>query len=297
VSAAFEPFSLDQLTIFLAVVEERGFSAAARRLGRVQSAVSHSVATLETILGAELFDRTRRPLALTEAGRRLAAEARLVLTQARELRSVAAAMAEGTEAQLAVAVDLLYPRDRLATALADFHATFPAVPLRLDGELLAGVTERVAAGDADLAIANLGESQNAPGFDVRPAGTVELWGVCATDHPLAKEPAPQRADRLQHATQIVLSERRAHSDDRGVLASRTWRVTDLAMKTALIEAGVGWGNLPVELAVPAIDAGRLHRLLPEPWLEGRYLVPLHTIVPTDRPLGPAGTWLRERLVL
>ncbi len=255
------------------------------------------MATLERTLGAELFDRSHRPLELTEAGQRLAGEARLVLSQARELRSVAAAMAEGTEAQLALAVDVLYPGMRLAAVLADFHATFPAVPLRLDSELLAGVTDRIEAGEADLAVANLGESQNAPGFDVRPAGSVELWGVCAPGHPLAAEPAPQRADRLQQATQIVLSERKARSDDRGVLASRTWRVTDLAMKTALLETGIGWGNLPVELARPAIDAGRLHRLHPEPWLEGRYVVPLHTIVPTDRPLGPAGAWLRERLVL
>lgn len=293
--STFEPFSLDQLTIFLAVVDERGFSAAARSLGRVQSAVSHSVATLEKTLGAELFDRSHRPLALTEAGRRLAAEARLVLTQARELRAVASAIGEGTEARLSIAVDQLYPRAELARALAEFHGAFPAVLLRVDTELLAEVVERIEAGDAELAIANMGETQNAPGFDVQPVGSVELWGVCAKGHPLASEPAPQRADRLQHAVQVVLSERTATSGDRGVLAPRTWRVTDLTMKTALIEAGVGWGNLPVELAEPAIQAGRLHRLHPAPWLEGHYRVPLHSIVRSDRPLGPAGTWLRGRL--
>ncbi|MBO6935314.1 MAG: LysR family transcriptional regulator [Deltaproteobacteria bacterium] len=295
--STFEPFSLDQLTIFLAVVEERGFSAAARTLGRVQSAVSHSVASLEQTLGTELFDRSHRPLELTEAGRRLAAEARIVLAQARELRSVASAISGGTEARLSITVDALYPRPALARALAEFHDAFPAVLLRVDTELLDQVIARIESGESELAIANMGETQNAPGFDVQPVGSVELWGVCASGHPLASEPAPQRADRLQQAVQVVLSERTASSDDRGVLASRTWRVTDLQTKAALIEAGIGWGNLPADLAEPAIAAGRLHRLHPAPWLDGHYRVPLHSIVRSDRPIGPAGAWLRERLVL
>lgn len=292
----FEPFTLDQITVFLAVVEHGGFSAAARELGRVQSAVSHSVATLEQTLGASLFDRARRPPSLTDAGRRLAAEARLVLAQAREMRHVAGAIREGLEPHLTLVVDPLYPTSALADACRAFHAEHPSVSLRIHTELLDEALALVRDGVADLGVCNLGESYE-PALAVLPAGSVRLLPVCAPDHPLAEEPPPQRADRLQRHTQIVLSERAAHSEDRGVLAPRTWRVTDLETKIRLLVAGVGWGSAPEDSVAGLLAHGELVRLAPEPWLEGRHDVLLHTVVRADRPLGPAGSWLRQRLQL
>ncbi|MFD6094689.1 LysR family transcriptional regulator [Nocardiopsis flavescens] len=76
------PFSAlrpDSLTAFLAVVDEGSFIAAADRLGHPQSRVSQHVAALETTTGTQLFDRTRRPVEVTDAGQAMAAQARLIL--------------------------------------------------------------------------------------------------------------------------------------------------------------------------------------------------------------------------
>src|SRR5258706_5134136 len=61
--------TIDQLKVFLSVVEAGSFAAAGRRLGRATSAISYTVANLEAQLGVTLFDReqTRKPT-LTEAG-------------------------------------------------------------------------------------------------------------------------------------------------------------------------------------------------------------------------------------
>src|SRR5258707_4674257 len=61
--------TIDQLKVFLSVVEAGSFTAAGRRLGRATSAISYTVANLETQLGVTLFNReqTRKPT-LTEAG-------------------------------------------------------------------------------------------------------------------------------------------------------------------------------------------------------------------------------------
>jgi DNA-binding transcriptional LysR family regulator len=292
----FEPITLDQLTVFLAVLEHGGFSAAARELGRVQSAISHSVTSLEKTLGTTLFDRRSRPPVPTDAGQRLAAEARLVLAQARELRQVAGAMREGLEPELAVAIDSLYPVDALAQTLHAFHQTFPTVALRVYTDLLGDALHLVREGVAELGVCNLVEVHDAA-LTVLPAGRVALVPVCSPMHPLAKEPAPQRADRLQHHTQVVLSERTLGTDDHGVLAARTWRVTDLTTKVRLLIAGVGWGNAPLDLIADSLSRGELVRLQPEPWLQGRQDIILHTVVRTDRPLGPAGSWLRRHLSL
>lgn len=65
------PLDLAHLRAFHAVVQAGGFSAAARRLHRTQSAVSHAVRKLETSAKVRLLDRRGREVRLTEAGRRL----------------------------------------------------------------------------------------------------------------------------------------------------------------------------------------------------------------------------------
>ena len=67
--------TINQLRTFVAVCDEGSFSAAARRLRRAQSAVSHAVAALEAALLVELFERDARRTALTAAGRSLLPDA------------------------------------------------------------------------------------------------------------------------------------------------------------------------------------------------------------------------------
>ena len=71
--------TLDQLRVFLTVVEVGSFAGAARKLHRATSVVSYSIANLEMQLGVSLFDRktTRKPQ-LTDAGRTVLAEARTI---------------------------------------------------------------------------------------------------------------------------------------------------------------------------------------------------------------------------
>src|SRR5215469_13230471 len=71
--------TLDQLRIFLTIVDTGSFAAAARSLNRANSVISYAIANLEAQLGFPLFDResTRKPQ-LTAAGRSILAEARTV---------------------------------------------------------------------------------------------------------------------------------------------------------------------------------------------------------------------------
>ena len=89
--------TLDQMRVLIAVAEEGSFSAAARRLGRVQSAVSQAMQTLEENLRLTLFDRSGKTPALTEAGRMVLNDARQVVQRAEALRTHAEAVAGGTE--------------------------------------------------------------------------------------------------------------------------------------------------------------------------------------------------------
>lgn len=291
----FEIVSLDQLTMFLAVVETGTFSAAGRSLGRVQSAVSHAVAALESSIGVKLFDRSGREPKLTDAGRRLVGEARLVLSQVRSFQQQANELHGGVEPELDLVLDTLFPRARLVSALTAFHQAFPLVTVRVHVALLDEAVGRVLRGEVDFGVCNIVSGVSDP-IVARPLTEVVLVPVCALDHPLARTSAPQPVDALRKATQIVLAEGSARGTaDQGVLSTRTWRVADLETKLALLLAGVGWGSLPRDLVDEHVDAGRLVRLRPEPWAHEGHVIRLFHLVRADHPLGPAGRWLTDAL--
>jgi DNA-binding transcriptional LysR family regulator len=102
--------SLDQLKVFLTVVETGSFAAAGRQIGRATSAVSYTIANLELQLGVQLFDReqTRRPT-LTEAGKAVLSDARTLSAGMDNLRAKVTRLLEGLEAELTLVVDVNLP--------------------------------------------------------------------------------------------------------------------------------------------------------------------------------------------
>lgn len=286
--------SLDQLAIFLAVVDEGSFNAAARKLGRAVSAISYGISTLEGQLGLALFNRegSRRPV-LTEGGKAVLAHARGVSDEVDALVAGVRALAQGMETELSLAVDVMCPLDTLAGVLHDFQLAFPTVELRLYVEGLGGVAQLMLDGRAELAVAGqLVEGQ--PLLEFVRLGDVLLIPVAAPFHPLARmgQIAPGAVRRYR---QLVLTDRSPLTSGRdfGVLGNRTWRLGDLGAKHALLLEGVGWGNMPQHMVANDLAAGRLVALdVPE----GRGTAyALSAAWRKDCPPGPARTWMLEAL--
>src|SRR5438270_9367719 len=95
--------TLDQLRVIVTVSDAGSFSAAGRMLGRVQSAISQTVRTLEDTQGVEVFDRSRQKPSLTPVGRVLVDQARLVLASAGRFEAIAAGTRRGLEPALTLA--------------------------------------------------------------------------------------------------------------------------------------------------------------------------------------------------
>jgi len=281
--------SLDQLQVFLTVVETGSFAAAGRKLGRATSAVSYAIATLEQQLGVQLFDRdrTRKPT-LTKVGISVLAEARTVSMGVDSLRAKVRGMLAGLEAEVALVVDVMLPTERLVDAMRAFEREFPTVALRLHVEALGAVTQLVVSGVAHIGIS--GPMQmDTQSLEQIKIGSVDLVPVAAPGHPLAAGPNAPGAARSH--IQLVLSDRSTLTEgqDFGVLSVRSWRLADLGAKHALLLAGIGWGNMPEPMVRDDLAAGRLRRLdLPE-WSGGFYA--MQAIYRTDTPPGPAAAWL------
>lgn len=287
--------TLDQLRIFLAVVDEGSFTRAARKLGRAVSVVSYGIGSLEGQLSVTLFQRegSRRP-ALTDAGRALLADARAVSDEADGLVARARGIRQGLETEVSLAVDVMLPSSTLASVLRNFQEVFPTVNLRLHVEALGAVTALVLDRRADLAIAGP-DIIDLPELQRREVGSVELVPVASPSHPLAMLDDIPPGETRKHL-QLVLTDRSPLTEGRefSVLSPRTWRLADLGAKHALLLEGIGWGNMPRHMVTKDLAAGRLVPLcLPEA-TQIRYL--LHALWRNDSLPGPATTWMLEALV-
>lgn len=286
--------TLDQLRAFVAVVDEGSFSAAARKLRRVQSAISAAVANLEGQLGFPVFDRRTKVPKLNDAGRSVLVAARRVLGEVDALSELTTSIAGGVEPMVSLCVDALLPLEVLLGVCAGFAREFPSVVLRVDTEVLSAVTAKVLAGTATVGV--VAPPGLAPGFERRALASVQLLPVVAAAHPLAAEKRPIPTARLAEFVQIVLSERGERGlPDQGVLSTRTWRVADLETKHAMLLAGLGWGNLPEHVVRDDLRRRRLVVIRPAASDAAAERLPLYAICRPGVAAGPAHRWVLAEL--
>lgn len=288
--------SLDHLRILVAIADAGSFSAAGRKLGRAQSAISQAMATLEDVQGVTLFDRAGFRPVLTDGGRVLVGQARTVLSGAARFEVLAAGMREGLESELAVAIDPLVPTAAFIDSLHALRAAFPCLPVSFSTEGLGGAERRLRRGDAALALCIL-----LPGVPedmvALPLLGVNLIPVVSPEHPLAMlERAATRADLDEHV-QLVLSDPSApDGPSHGVIGVRVWRFVELGRRLDFLLAGFGWCRMPEHLVSPHIAEGRLVPLtIEDDPARASGPLTIHAARMRDRALGRAGEWLLGNL--
>jgi len=122
---------LRQLRYFVTVAEELHFGHAATRLHMTQPPLSQAIQALEALLGAALFLRNRRGVALTAAGAALLPEARRMLAEAAGLGELVQRAAAGASGRLALAFVTSADYSVLPPFLRAYRAAFPAVEITL----------------------------------------------------------------------------------------------------------------------------------------------------------------------
>jgi DNA-binding transcriptional LysR family regulator len=286
--------TLDQLRVLVAVADAGSFSAAARRLGRVQSAISQSVQTLEELLEIALFDRSSRTPTLTEAGRVILDDARHLLRGTENLRARARNIAGEVEADLAIAVEHTFPAAVLAASLGAFAERYPDLPVTLLTETYGGGERRLRDGTVRLAIypAEFGAPTD---LASELLYVVRLVPVVAGDHPLARLRPPLSLTQLQPYLQLIRADNQQPSTGYfgGLMSSRLWRFSDMRTRLEFLLAGLGWSMMPLHFVEPQLATGALKRL--ELRVVGPLSMqsPLHVAHLPSRPPGQAGRWLIE----
>ncbi len=281
--------TLDQLKVFITVVETGSFAAASRKLNRATSVISYTIANLEAQLGVTLFDRlsTKKPQ-LTLEGRTVLAEAKSVAHGIDNLRAKVKSMLRGVEPEVHLALDVMLPAARVMDALKAFRREFPSVSLRLYVEALGAVTQIVLNRTAAIGISGPLDVEIA-GLERIGVGFVKLIPVASPDHPLAGGSHPPGTARGH--IQLVLTDRSplTQGHEFAVVGNHTWRLADLGAKHMLLKEGIGWGNMPEPMVRDDLEAGRLVQLDLPDCKGGPYR--LQAVYRTDSPPGPAARFL------
>jgi DNA-binding transcriptional LysR family regulator len=289
-----DPLTLDQMRILVAVAEAGSFSAAARRLGRVQSAISQSIQTMETTLGLTLFDRSLRTPTLTDAGQAIVKDARTVLDGAKAMRARAESIASDVEPELTLAVDAMFPMPLLMESLKALRGEFPGLPATVFTEALGGAEQRLREGAARLAIYAM---PGGPPADLSAEflTRIALAPVVASHHPLARLPGPLTREALAPYVQLVLTDRTdiTRNIQGGVIGPQIWRFADLSTRLEFLLGGFGWCNMPLHMVEDHVLAGRLKRLA----IAGAQSVelPISLVHERGRSFGRASRWFIDDL--
>ena len=184
------------LDYFLACCKAGSFTAAAREVHIVQSAMSSAIARLEHDLGVSLFDRSVTPVAVTEHGAALQAGAQRILDAVQAARDDVAAVSGQVRGTVILGCTLNTGPLDLSAVLADLRDRHPDVIIQLRQSLTGstGNLQAVLDGSMDIALTALAAPPGTgqPGKGPPPRGVIlsplvseALVFVCPADHPLS----------------------------------------------------------------------------------------------------------------
>jgi len=183
---------LRHLRYFVTVAEELNFTRAAERLRTAQPSLSQQIRDLEEEIGTPLLLRTKRQVALTEAGRVFLDEARLVLAQAQRAVAEARRAGQGSESRLAIGFVPAAEVKIFPSMLTVMRAEFPQLNLVLRNLTTAEQQEALLNNGIDVAFMREPITDSRLSHEI--VLTERLQVVLPADHPLAAKAEIQPAD-------------------------------------------------------------------------------------------------------
>jgi DNA-binding transcriptional LysR family regulator len=262
--------TLDQLRIFVAVAERQHVTDAARALNLVQSAASHAIAALEARHETKLFNRVGRRVELTEAGRVLLAEARMILAQVDRAELALSEFGKLERGALLVQASQTIAGYWLPRHLVAFRRAYPRIDIRVAIANTAQVAEAVETGAAELGfvegaveIESLESLTVARDQPVLVVGPEHPWAHRAT---LAPDDLLDGDWVLREPGSGTRSEFERTISEFGIDPRRLRIAMELPSNEAVraaIEAGLGATAISASVAAASIETGLL-RCVPFP---------------------------------
>ena len=251
--------SLEQWRCLAAVVEAGGYAQAAGRLHKSQSSVTYAVQKLESTLKVRAFEIQGRKAVLTGVGQMLYRRARTLLDDAGELERAARKASAGWEAEIGIAVEVLFPTWLMFECLSRFGTESPQTRIEWLETVLGGTAEALRDG-----VAELGISTRVPtGLNGEPLMTIPFVPVAHPDHPLHQLGREITNRDLRKYRHLVVRDSSAQRDKTSLVleVEQRWTVTNLSTSIGAVSRGHGFAWLPQDKIRTELAEGTL-KILP-----------------------------------
>jgi DNA-binding transcriptional LysR family regulator len=235
--AAIPDISLEQWRTLLAVVDAGGYAQAASALHKSQSSITYAIQKLESLLGVKAFEVQGRKAVLTPTGQLLYRRARALVEEALELERAAKKVSSGWEAEIRLAVEILFPSFILLDALALFARESPHTRVEVFETVLGGTSEAIEQRKVELAITPVIPQ----GFTGEPLMHLRFIPVAHPDHALHKLERKLTLKDLRKHRHLVVRDSAQRRSNASPLIDVAQRWTFSNMSTSIKAASLGHG--------------------------------------------------------
>lgn len=273
-----------EMQVFVAVVTEESFTAAAERLETDKARISRIVQRIEEKLGARLLNRSTRRVSVTEVGRDYFERATSILAAAEAAEAAVAQQNQEPKGRLKITASPEFGTTRVDGWIASYLAKWPKVAvdvaysIRLVDIIHEGIDVAIRIGtleDSDLSARKLGEI---------------TYGLYASPDYLRRSTPCRTTDDLKHHD-LIMKKSSGRSTWNLVNGEKTEKVVQaprcaldnmIAARNMTLE-GLGIAQLPQFMAKPHVDDAALTRVLPE-WTS--IPMPVHAVFASTRYMDP-----------
>jgi len=283
---------LRHIRAFLALARAGSFTRAANELHMSQPTLTVQIQQLESALRVKLFDRNKRHVALTQAGRDLLVPLERILIDVEAITTSAEELLEHRRGLVTVAALPSVAAGLLPRAIKKLSESYPGITVRVHDGVASTVAAMVKAGQVDFGISSQTYGDRELASQVLMMD--RLCAIVASTHPLARKRSMTLHELAKHPLILMVKDSSSRQivdlafDREGLVANVAYETTYGTSVAGLTHAGLGVGVLPESMAAPS----RLHQLR----IRGEALTRrIGIIMRAGRSLSPTADKLKQTL--
>jgi DNA-binding transcriptional LysR family regulator len=277
---------------FLALARAGSFTRAASELHMSQPTLTVQIQQLETGLGVKLFDRNKRHVALTQAGRDLLVPLERILIDVEAIATSTEELLEHRRGLVTVAALPSVAAGLLPRAIKKLTEEYPGITVRIYDGVASTVAAMVKSGQVDFGISS--QTYGDRELTSQVLMMDRLCAVVASNHPLARKRSMTLHELAKHPLILMVKDSSSRQivdlafDREGLVGNVAYETTYGTSVAGFTQAGLGIGVLPESMAVPS----RLHQLR----IRGEKLTRrIGIIMRAGRSLSPTAERLKQTL--
>ena len=255
-----------QLEYFLAVAHELNFTKAAESMYVSQTAVTQQIKALEEQLGVSLFERTKKKVVLTPAGKVFLAGGIFNTEPNRYGGGAYREASSGVIGSLEIGFSVGIGNTGLAEKIQAFNEKYPNIAMKFTNQSPSMLLKMLKNGNLDLVLMPMFEERYYQNVEVRRLSTERMSAVFPRTHVLAQKPYVTRADLKDENLILACTPESEIGEDKRIIET-FWKrgyhpnvvakIEDVETILLMLSANMGVTILPSYLSIPLQSRGRL----------------------------------------